>query len=108
MPQKTTIQLDMATLAEIDGGSVNVAFRKQALIAARDVIDRPKLKKRRKITTHTYFDPLVDSEGNVRGVSIEVELIPVKVPSYVTFPHQGKVTMNGFEFDPATADATDE
>lgn len=47
---------------------------------------------------------LTDQDGQLRGVALECELVPVKIPNYVTHPQRAKVTANGVSFDPADPD----
>jgi hypothetical protein len=108
MPKDTTVgltPLDLESLANLDDGKLAVGYKRQLLIMARDCIDRPKLKKRRKLTMHVFVETLLDEDGEVRGVAIEAEIVPAKIPNYVTYPQKGKLTANGFEFDPDANDA---
>jgi hypothetical protein len=102
------IPLELSSLPELDDGKLAVGYKRQMLIMARDCLDRPKLKKRRKLTMHVYVETLLDAEGEVRGVAIEAELVPVKLPNYVTYPHKGRLTANGITFDPADQEAAVE
>lgn len=104
MPATELTGLDLESLAQVDGGSLSAAYRNQLRMMARDCIDRPKLKKRRKLTLHVFVETLTDANGEVRGVAVEAELVPVRLPNYVTFPQTARVDMNGFKFDPSSND----
>lgn len=74
------------------------------MIAARDVLDRPRSKKKRRITMHLDVIGVCDEDGELRDVAIEAELVPVKIPNYVTHPIKAKATANGLQFNPDSPD----
>lgn len=87
---------DLEDLHGLDDGALTTRFRHEALKAARDVIDRPTIDKPRTVVMKVHFIP-VTVDGHLRQCAIEGEIVPVKVPNYVTFPQSAHVTMNGFE-----------
>lgn len=107
MATKNMVALDIESLALVDDGSLAIAFRQQMLLLARDIANRPKLDKKRKFSIVFEGSPLVNGEGELRGVSIEAQVIPVKIPNYCTVPIAGKVNANGIQFDPDTVDSAD-
>ncbi len=101
-------QLDLTTLAEIDDGVPNILVRKQLLIGARDLIDRDKGKagrKTRTLTLKVHLIRLVDADDQPTGVAVEFEVVPIKLPSYVTHPHKAALSPNGIQVDVTNPDA---
>ncbi len=87
------------SLADVDDGSLGVAFKREVLRAARDVMDRPKSKKKRTFSIKVHLIGLTDEDGHLRGASLECELVPTRIPNYCTYPQKAAITMNGLELD---------
>lgn len=95
----TLLKLDLAALAEIDDGAVNIAFVRELKNAARDILDRPNSTKKRTVRLALHAIGVADDQGYIRKVVFEAEVVPAKIPNYCTAPIAAKATMQGLEVD---------
>jgi len=89
----------LAIIGELDGGSVNIAIDRELKRLARDIFDRPNSKKKRTVKLVIHGIGIADDQGFIRKVEFEVEVVPTKIPNYITVPISAKATMNGLEVD---------
>lgn len=102
------LPLDLANLAEMDSGSVGIAFKREVVRMCRDLLDRDKLKKKRYFTIKVYGENLIGKDGNTIGVAVGAEISPCKIPTYVANPHLVRMTANGCSFDPTEEEPSRE
>lgn len=57
-------QLSLNTLNQVDYGKANIAFQRLIRQAVNDCIDRPGLKKARKVSLTLTINPVVTINGN--------------------------------------------
>ena len=69
----------LADLQEIDGGVIEILFRRKLAMIAADLIDRPAVSSARKLTVELLFCPVADPSGALADVKVEAE-VKGKVP----------------------------
>ncbi len=74
-------KLTLATLGQLDDGTVGAVVNAAITDALKDCDDRPGLKKARKITLEVSFEPVVDERSFVlKGVDIDTK-VKLTVPA---------------------------
>lgn len=67
-------ELTLATLAEIDGGRLAIAFKQALARCATDCDDRPGEKKARTVTVQVSVEPVLDQDGMCEDCDVQVTI----------------------------------
>lgn len=67
-------ELTLATLAEIDGGRLAIAFKQALQRCAMDCDDRPGEKKTRSVTIQVAVEPVLDQDGLCEDCDVQVTI----------------------------------
>lgn len=67
-------ELTLATLAEIDGGRLAIAFKQALQRCATDCDDRPGEKKARTVTVCLSVEPVLDQDGMCEDCDVTVTI----------------------------------
>ena len=67
-------QLSLASLAEIDGGRLQIAFQQALQHCASDCDDRPGEKKARTVTVCVAIEPRIDQDGMCEDCDVQVTI----------------------------------
>ena len=67
-------ELTLATLAEIDGGRLAIAFAQALKRCAQDCDDRPGEKKARTVTICLAVEPRMDQDGMCEDCDVQVTI----------------------------------
>ena len=86
-------ELSVDTLSKIDGGALAESFDALVKLIVSDLVDRPALKKVRKLNLQIEFKPETDDSGNLQDVDFAWQIKP-------TIPPKGK---GGTRMDPRRA-----
>lgn len=91
------MNLNLAALSHIDSGKVNLAFQRAIEDCLRDVVDRPRDKKARKITMEFSIvpvlgeDPADENKLLATGTTGEIK-IRTSIPDRITKPYSFALT----------------
>lgn len=67
-------ELTLATLAEIDGGRLAIAFAQALKRCAEDCDDRPGEKKARNVSLNVSVTPILDEDGMCDDCDVQVNI----------------------------------
>lgn len=94
------------TIAEVDGGAVQVAFDHALQQIIHDLRDRPTVDKPRTIALQLSVSPVAD-RGHLSRADIEFQ-IAIKVPARKTVPIPFRDGREGLQFFPDIRDNPDQ
>lgn len=107
MAQIKLTPLNLETLHGMGDGELGILIRNQLQRIARDCVDRPHDKTKRKVVIEIVAVPVVSPRGDFTHVNIEIES-KAKIPVHRTAPYQMQADMNGFKFNQDFPDALDQ
>lgn len=87
-------ELTLATMAEIDGGRLAIAFKQALKRCAEDCDDRPGEKKARTITLTVAVEPRVDEDGLCEDCDVRVTIAD-NVPKRKSKPYNCSLRKGG-------------
>lgn len=98
MAQVKLLPLNLETLHDLGDGELGILIRNQLQRIARDCLDRPHDKTKRKVTIEISASPVCNPRGEFTHTTIEIES-KAKIPVYRTSPYQMQADVNGFKFN---------
>jgi hypothetical protein len=98
MPQVKMVQLNLETLHDMGHGELGILIRNQLQRIARDCVDRPHDKTKRKVTIEISATPVINPQGEFTHTVVEIES-KAKIPVHRSSPYQMQADMNGFKFN---------
>jgi hypothetical protein len=91
-------ELKIQSVGDLDPAVIE-ALRIKLQAAAADCVDRPALKKARKVTLTMSFVPIMQPNGDASTVR-RASVVKGNVPDQVSQEHILAVRRNGFAFNP--------
>lgn len=98
--------LSYQSIAEVDGGVIEVAFNQALQQVINDLRDRPTLDKKRSVTLQLDLTPIAD-HGHLSRTDIEFSVKPT-LPPKKSNPYPFKAAKVGLTFFPDIADNPDQ
>jgi hypothetical protein len=94
---------NLAALTEFDSGRLRLAIDQAIDQARRDAIERPQLRKARKVTIALSFTPVASPEGDVQSIKFGASIIPSlpkrEADGYSLLPVKGGMVFNDLSLE---------
>lgn len=103
--QRVEVPVGFESLAELDNGKLDLLLRNHLALIARDCINRPHEKKRRKVTL--VFQAVPDLDGEACTVKLNVQCRS-RVPDFQSREYEMRPANNGFHFNRDFPDSLDQ